>query len=68
KAELVTPRLLAVDKDKGTISITIKNDDEKPVTPPTPPTPTPTPDKSSGGGTMGYLSLLLLAAVRLFRK
>lgn len=67
KAELVTPRLLSVDQNKGTLEITVKNDDEKPVTPPTPPTPTPSPDKSSGGA-MGYLALLILAGVRLFRN
>ncbi|MDO6692079.1 zinc-dependent metalloprotease family protein [Aliiglaciecola sp. 3_MG-2023] len=47
--------------DSATISITVNQE----VVTPTPiPTPTPTPEDSSGGGSMGWL-ILLLAATRL---
>lgn len=71
-AELVTPRLLKVTG--STMAITINNDDVLPVvTPPTtsttPTTPTtPEPESSSGGGSLGYISLVFLALARRLRK
>jgi hypothetical protein len=69
-AELVTPMSLAVAQDKASLSITIANDDIPPTTTPTtPPVKEPTTDtSSSGGGSFGFLSLIALGFVRVFRK
>ncbi|MFV7772407.1 GlyGly-CTERM sorting domain-containing protein [Shewanella marisflavi] len=66
-AELVLPVEMSIGT-QGKMSIALVNDDQE-ETPTTPTTPTPEPKpESSGGGSLGFISLLLLAAVGRLRK
>ncbi len=66
-AELVLPVEMSLGS-QAKMNIAIENEDQE-VTPPTPPTPEPEPKpESSGGGSLGFISLLLLAAVGRFRR
>lgn len=63
-AELVTPLQLSVSPLNGKLTINIANDDVPVVIPPV----TPETPKSSGGGSIGFISLLLLAVTRKLRN
>lgn len=66
-AELVTPLQLAISPVNDKLTITVTNDDVPVVIPPVTPEKPDTP-KSSGGGSMGFVSLLLLAITRRLRN
>lgn len=66
-AELVTPLQLSVSKDKASISIDIVNDDVEITPPVTPPVTPPADSNSSGGGSLGLLSLFGMLLLRRLR-